>query len=287
MADTLNTPAVTRADLTGSYVEWGAVIAGGVLAAAISFVLLTFGMTIGLSMTSPWQTSWLSARGIASLAVLWAMIQQIGAVMAGAYVAGRMRKRWAEADENEVDFRDGLHGGLVWAVCVLISAGFALSALGSAGKTAADLAGRAASNPAAMDPVTHQIDVLLRPAAGRQPRQEVSSDVRNQLIATFARAIASGTLDEADRTYAASIVSERAGVPADEASRRVQTAYNEASTAAKAAADKARRGGILTGLVTAIALLVSLAAGWWAGIRGGNHRDNAIPARFVASRRIP
>jgi hypothetical protein len=32
-----------------SFVEWGAVLAGAFLAAAISFVLLTFGTAIGLS----------------------------------------------------------------------------------------------------------------------------------------------------------------------------------------------------------------------------------------------
>lgn len=36
-----------------SFVDWSAVIAGGVLAAAIAFVLLTFGTAIGLSLTSP------------------------------------------------------------------------------------------------------------------------------------------------------------------------------------------------------------------------------------------
>jgi CHAT domain len=38
--------------------------------------------------------------------------------MAGGYVAGRMRLRWHEAGD-ETEFRDGLHGGLVWAVAVL------------------------------------------------------------------------------------------------------------------------------------------------------------------------
>ena len=40
----------TSASTTGgaSFVEWGAVFAGAVLAAAISFVLLTFGTAIGL-----------------------------------------------------------------------------------------------------------------------------------------------------------------------------------------------------------------------------------------------
>ena len=82
---------VTSATSAGtSFVEWGAVLAGAFLAAAISFVLLTFGAAIGLSATSPWPNSGASAKLIATLAVLWAMMQQIGAFMVGGYVAGRM-----------------------------------------------------------------------------------------------------------------------------------------------------------------------------------------------------
>jgi len=88
-------PIASRGDIAGvSYVEWGAVLAGAVLAAALSFVLLTFGTAIGLSATSPWPGSGLSAKVIASIAVFWVIAQQIGSVMAGAYVAGRMRSRW-------------------------------------------------------------------------------------------------------------------------------------------------------------------------------------------------
>src|SRR5262245_19490748 len=92
-----------------SYVEWGAVLAGAFLAAAISFVLLTFGTAIGLSATSPWPNAGAPAKVIATLAVLWAMMQQIGAFMAGGYVAGRLRARWHETSQHEVEFRDGLH----------------------------------------------------------------------------------------------------------------------------------------------------------------------------------
>ena len=126
-----------------SFVEWGAVLAGAVLAAAISFVLLAFGAAIGLSATSPWPNSGVSAKVIASIAVFWAMAQQIGAFMAGGYVAGRMRSRWHETG-HEADFRDGLHGGLVWAVGVVIGAALFLSAAGSAAKTGAEIAGQAA-----------------------------------------------------------------------------------------------------------------------------------------------
>ena len=91
--------AASGVALTGktSFVEWPAILAGAVLAAAISFVLLTFGTSIGLSLTSPWPGSGMSAKTVAAIAVFWVMIQQIGAFLAGGYVAGRMRARWTDA----------------------------------------------------------------------------------------------------------------------------------------------------------------------------------------------
>ena len=136
--------ARVEAGAGSSFVEWGAVLAGAFLAAAISFVLLTFGTSIGLSATSPWPNMGASAKVIASIAVFWAMAQQIGAFMAGGYVAGRMRSRWHEAG-HEVEFRDGLHGGLVWAVGVVIGAALFLSAAGSIVKSGAQIAGGAAA----------------------------------------------------------------------------------------------------------------------------------------------
>src|SRR5215470_2382575 len=155
---------------SGSFVEWGAVLAGAFLAASISFVLLTFGTAIGLSATSPWPNSGASAKVVATLAVLWAMMQQIGAFMAGGYVAGRMRARWHEPTQHEVEFRDGLHGGLVWAVGIVIGAALIMATAGAAAKTGVDLAGKATSavaGPAgeALDAV---LDSMLRPATVAQ-----------------------------------------------------------------------------------------------------------------------
>src|SRR5215467_5767984 len=100
-----------------SFVEWGAVIGGAILSASLSFVFLTFGAAIGLSLTSPWPDSGMSASIMASIAVFWVMAQQIGSLLLGGYIAGRMRARWREAGE-EAEFRDGLHGALVWALAV-------------------------------------------------------------------------------------------------------------------------------------------------------------------------
>jgi hypothetical protein len=147
------------------FVEWGSVIAGAVMAAALSFVFLTFGSAIGLSAVSPWPDAGVSAKTAASLAVFWTLAQQIGAFMVGGYIAGRMRTRWAEANADETEFRDGLHGALVWAVGIVIGALLFLSTAGAIAKTGADAVAKAATVAGAnADSISYYADALMRPA---------------------------------------------------------------------------------------------------------------------------
>ena len=103
-----------------SFVEWGAVFAGAVLGAAVSFVLLNLQAAIGLSATSPTPNIGWPVDGVVSAAALWVIAQQIGSLMIGGYVAGRVRSSWP-AVGREAILRDGLHGALVWGVGLLIS----------------------------------------------------------------------------------------------------------------------------------------------------------------------
>jgi hypothetical protein len=292
----VGSPIAPRTDTVGlSYVEWGAVFAGAVLAAALSFVLLTFGVAIGLSATSPWPGSGLSAKVIASVAVFWTMAQQIGSVMAGGYVAGRMRSRWYESG-HEAEFRDGLHGALVWGVAVLISALLIFATAGAVARTGASFAGKAAGSMAnSTDATDTVIDAMLRPVnagqaapAGPQgtsaaqatptgQRLAGTEETRAEIARILATSVAGGSMTSENRTYLTQLVAQRTGIPQQEAERRVNNAVN----AARDAADKARHAAILVGFVTAAGLIISLGAGWWAAMRGGQHRDTSVPARFT------
>lgn len=273
-----------------SYVEWGPVFGGAVLAAALSFVLLTFGAAIGLSATSPWSGSGASAKVIASLAVFWTLVQQIGAFMAGGYIAGRMRNRWQDGAQHEVEFRDGLHGGLVWAVGIVIGAGLILATAGAIARTGAEVAGKTAVSLAASNPMDNVLDTLLRPAAPPPPTSQASAAARVQqppeapraiIARILASSVAEGSLTNENKTYLAQLVSQQTGLSQQEAETRV----NNAVTSAREAADKARRAAVLTGLVTAIGLIVSFGAAWWAALKGGQHRDQSVPARFEFAQR--
>ena len=268
------TPVVT--DIPS--LEWSAVFAGAFLAAAISFVLLTFGTAIGLSATSPWPHSGLSASVLAGIAVFWVMAQQIGAFMAGGYVAGRMRTGLRGASADEVQFRDGLHGGLVWAVGIVVGAALAMATASAVTRTTAQVVGGAAATAAASSSDI-VVDRLLRPQTTAQPSNE--TDVRSEVGRVLAGAVVNGSLTSQDRTYLAQLVARRTGVTAEEADKRI----NEAFHAAREAADKARKAAVLTGFVTAASPLISLAAAWWASIKGGHHRDHSVPVAFTFARR--
>jgi hypothetical protein len=167
------------------------------------------------------------------------MVQQIGSLMAGGYVAGRMRSRWRETG-HEAEFRDGLHGGLVWAVAVLLSAFLVFATAGLIARTGADVAGKAAASVASTgDPMDVVLDTMLRPtsaaaappAAGAPattPRTRPANpdDVRPEISRLLARAVASGWISTENRTYLAQLVAQRSGIPQQEAEKRVDEAVN-------------------------------------------------------------
>jgi hypothetical protein len=114
------------------------------------------------------------------------------------------------------------------------------------------------------------------PGPARPRAAATGDDTRAEMSRLLLSAVATGSLSGESRAYLVQIVAQRAGIPQQEAERRVDQAFN----AAREAADKARRAAILTGFVTAASLVLSLGAAWWAAMKGGNHRDHSIPARF-------
>jgi hypothetical protein len=284
---------VTATRAATSYIEWAPVFAGAVIAAALSFVFLAFGTATGFSLTSPWPGSGLSAKTLAYVSVFFVMVQQIGAFLVGGYVAGRMRSRLADISKDEGDFRDGLHGGLVWAVGVAVGAALFFATVGASARTVANAAGPAAGAVAnqAMDST---IDGMLRPVVAGPPAAAqpggpaaqpaaatartpaTNMEVRAEIGRMLAASAADGSISGPNRTYLAQLISQRTGLPQAEAEKRVDEAVNQA----RAAADKARRATALAGFVTAASLLISFAAAWWAAVKGGNHRDNNVAARF-------
>ena len=115
--------------------------------------------------------------------------------------------------------------------------------------------------------------------------EPLPQETRAEIARIVSRSVVAGSLADNDRSYLASIVAQRTGLPQAEAERRVNETIAEANRAAREAADKARHAGVLAGFVTAASLLISLAAAWWAAQKGGNHRDTSVPARLFGVHR--
>lgn len=277
-----------------SYIEWGPIIAGAITAAAISFLLLTFGGAIGLSLTSPWPQA--GARlWVVAFAVMWWMVAvQIGSFAAGGYLAGRMRSRWGTATTPESQFRDSVHGLMVWAVGVLMGA----VVLGIVGAGTAKTAAQSASVVAAgatsavgaktMGPADYAVDILLRPQPGApaspiesKPSQSDDAALRAEAGRIFTTSIGNSAISQRDYDYLTQVVAARTGLPPADAQKRVQSAVTEArdlEVKAREQADKARKSALITAFMAAASLLISLVAATTAAAAGGRHRDeNRVP----------
>lgn len=260
---------------TTSYVDWRAVLAGAVLAAALSFVLLTAGAAIGLSLVSAEGNSHGSTA--AYLAAFWLIAVPIGSLLAGGYIAGRMRPAWSETGD-EGSFRDGVHGALVWSVSVLLGALLAMSAAHTAGRVGASAASGLTETAQLTAPA---VDALVR-ATPAPNRPGLTADQQAQIGRILAASVRSGSLADTDRTYLAQTVAQITGIPPAEAEKRVTDAYNSAVQAV----ETARKATVAAGLITATALLLGFAAAWYAAQRGGDHRDTNRPASFFGLRGV-
>ena len=284
MADTVTIRDAVPSDSNrdGSYIDWPCALAGAVVAAAISFVLFTFGSGIGLSIVSPWSGAGSSMATFAILATLFAVLVQVGAFAAGGYLVGRMRRPWKDAKPAEVEYRDGVHGALVWAVGALFGAVVLATTASGLARGTADMATAAArSSNASTDTTTYAIDGLFRsskPADASAGSDQRSDAMRAEVGRILATGIGRGELSAVDRTYLSQLVANRTGLTQPEADARV----NQVIMTAKVTTDRARKAGVLAAFLAAASLLAGLVAAWSAALIGGTHRDQGIIWRGLA-----
>ena len=254
-----------------SFLQWTPVFAGALVASAVSLVLIAFGTAVGLGIVSSsptWRDTSPALTMVSGLFLLLAALVSFGV---GGYVAGRLRERWhPSAHSDVVEFRDGTHGIVAWALAVVITGVVAAASLASLSSKTTPPATSSATT--AGEPlIAYELDRLFR-----GDRRAVEGDI------TYARAEAGGILLAAtgrqgitpdDRAYLARFVAARTGLAQPDAERRVEDAITAASTAVQ----KARRSAVILGFATAASLLAGAAAAWYAACAGGRHRDNVAP----------
>ena len=261
----------------GGYVDWPAILAGIVLASAISVTLISFGSAIGLNFLDFNAREGASPIFIGIAAASWFLWVQISSFMAGGYLTGRLRRRYFDANEDESDLRDGAHGLLVWGGSVVLGAVIAVSGIGAAANAVGNAAAtvtEAASNVAedAVDPNAYFVDTLFR---SNQPVDAaVARDEAGRIFAQAA--LGDGTVADEDRAYLATVVAANTGLAPEEAQARVDQVIANVEAArqqALEAARVARNTAIIGAFLLAASLLISAIGAYWAAQKGGNHRD--------------
>src|ERR1700730_18173560 len=112
-----------------SAVSWPAIIAGGLIAAALTLLLLALGSGIGFSVISPWSAPTdITTNKAATVGGIYMAVTAVMASALGGYITGRLRARWLRASLDEIYFRDTAHGVLAWAFATVMGAALLASA---------------------------------------------------------------------------------------------------------------------------------------------------------------
>jgi hypothetical protein len=261
-------PTTTNAD-----VQWGPVIAGALAGTAVASVLMGFAAALGLLVASP-SPSWRDTSvWLTLLSGVWMLLVYVFSFGLAGYVAGRMRSPFTGADPNEIEFRDGMHGLLAWALGVIIGALLLWATITAVASTRTGVTAGEAAGASELAYLAFELDRLFR-SDGRpaDPNQQASRAEAGRIIRT---GLGRRDLAGEDRAYLVGLVAARTGLSPQDAERRVAQVMESARTAA----NRARRSGVIVGFMTATALLAGAAAAWLAGLAGGRHRDDeAIPS---------
>jgi hypothetical protein len=234
---------------------------------------------------------------------LWITFTQVVASGMGGYLAGRLRAQWLSVHGDEAYFRDTAHGFLSWAVASLVTAAVLTSAIGSivggtvqagaavAGGMTSATAGAAAAMGAqakagdgngAMD---YLMDRMFRKDASATTTPATGVESSNgastvEISRIMLNSMTAGALPAEDARYVAQVVSQRTGLTPADAERRVnetyaraQTQWRDAQTAAKQAADTARKTSAYGALWLFVSLLMGAFVASYAATLGGRQRD--------------
>src|SRR3954470_16731704 len=199
-------------------VQWVPVIAGAIAAAALAFVLHSVAVGIGLSVGSA-APSWRDASfALVLLSALYLVLTAVAAYGFGGYVAGLLCES-TTTSADEVEFRDGMHGLLVWALATLLTAAFALATAQSLTRLAAPAGGPAgpATSVGGENIIAYDLDRLFR--SERPVEGNINYDRAQAARILLTTSSPRGMLPE-DRTYLARLVAARTGLAQPEAARR-------------------------------------------------------------------
>jgi hypothetical protein len=228
-----------QATAHGFRLNWGPVIAGAIAASALAFVLDSFGLALGLAISSA-SPAWRDTSfALVLLSGLYLVLVALASYGLGGYIAGRMRRR---SDPSELpEFQDGMHGLLVWGIATLLAGLIAAMTVPLLPRTPGMAAGtpQAASSVPGEGLIAYELDRLFR-GSERRTGGDLSyyrAEAARILLTTSSH---SG-MDPTDRAYLAKLVAADTGTAAPDAERRV----DEVAARAKQDISRARSSAVI------------------------------------------
>ena len=270
--------ALPRTALPAATIPWGAVIAGAITAAAISSVLLSFGSAIGLSLVSTSPTWRDASLAFAVLSGLYLVFVSIASFGFGGYIAGRLRPRFFVVTLDELEFRDGLYGLLVWGGAIMLAGIVALGAA-SISSAATSTSNGANGTAAGTTLLAVQLDRLFR---SDRPTGDADSLFRRDEASRILLTAGGRGVTNEDRDYLTAVVRDRAGISEPDAETRTNTAIADSRDAIA----RTRHAAVLEAFMIGAALLLGAAIAWFSACEGGRERETeAVPKWEWALRR--
>jgi hypothetical protein len=282
MSVTADAPYASPVHAPAAYVQWGPVIAGAIAAAALAVVLHAFAAAIGLavSSTSPtWRDASIALWLVSGLYLILAALASYGL---GGYVAGRTRARPDGASPEEVEFRDGTHGLLVWALATLLGALLAFATVQSLARLAAPSSGQAgaATSVGGENILAYDLDRLFR--SDRRPANVDMEYSRAEAARILLTASGHRGVSAEDRAYLVRLVAGLTGLAPPDADQRITDVIERA----RDNISKARRSAVMLAFMAGAAALLGAAAAWFAACAGGEQRDGARVPSLRWTRRV-
>jgi hypothetical protein len=257
--------------------QWSSIVAGAFAAAALSFILVSFGVAVGLGVSSTSPTWRDASAALALLSGLYLILQAVASFGFGGYIAGRTTRQTARVSAIDEDGErwDGLHGLMSWALAVLIGGVF-LAFLAAATMDRSP-ARSSSGNATAAEPVlSYELDKLFR--APRRPPTDLR-ETRAEAGRILMTSSSHSGVGSDDRTYLVQQVTALTGLSAPDSERRVDVAIADSRTAI----NRARRSSIILAFSVAAATLIGAVVAWAAAVAGGRHRDGEPLPNWIQS----
>lgn len=262
-----NSPRTPVGTYTAIEIQWNTIIAGAVAASALAFILHAFAGAIGISLSSTAPTWRDASFALVLLSGLYLILVALVSYGFGAFVAARLRAP-SVGTADDIEFRDGMHGLIVWALATLLTGVLAIALAQATPRLTAPSASGPSTSVAGENIIAFDLDRLFR--SERRPQGVGNMDYpRAEAARILLTASSHRGFQPDDRTYLVRLVSAMTGLGQPEAERRVDDVVGRA----KENISRARHSVVILGFMVGAAALVGAIAAWFAACAGGRQRD--------------